>query len=95
MMCLNLLIYNPCRPDEHQVSVLQRFESAGEYILLQSQVKTSYWTNALQHPTMSRQVRPSALSHVSVVLTSMFPTSLVLQVFSYEPKQWTNYDSFF
>lgn len=71
MMYLNLLMYemmyNPYRPDEHQVSVLQRLESASEHILLQSQIKTSYWTDALQHPAVPCQVRPSALSRVTVV----------------------------
>lgn len=47
MMCLNLVKYYPYRPDEHQVSMLQRLEGAGEYILLQSQIKTGYWSDAL------------------------------------------------
>lgn len=72
MMCLNLVKYYPYRPDEHQVSMLQRLEGAGEYILLQSQIKTGYWSDALQHPTMSCQVRPSALLFASVVVCFKF-----------------------
>lgn len=56
-----LLISIPHRPDEYQVSMLQRLESAGEHVPLQPQIKTSYWTDALQHPTMSFQVRPNVL----------------------------------
>lgn len=67
-MCLKLLMYHPYRPDEHQVSVLQRLESASEYIPLQPQIKTSYWTDALQHPTMSCQVRPSVLTYCMSIL---------------------------
>lgn len=52
------LIHNTCRADEHKVGVLQRLESAGEHILLQPPIKTSDWTDALQQPTVSRQVRP-------------------------------------
>lgn len=70
MVCLSLLMYNPHRPDEHEVSVLQRLEGAGEYVLLQSPIKTRYWTDALQQPTMSCQVRPSLLSYVCVVFDS-------------------------
>ncbi len=70
LVCLNLVMYHPHRPDEHQVSVLQRLESASEYILLQSQIETGYWTDALQHSTMSCQVRLSLLSNVSAVLDS-------------------------
>lgn len=69
-MCLNLLIFNPHRPDEHQVSMLQRPESAGEHVLLQPQIKTSHRIDALQHPTVSCQVRPYALSYVIVVHAS-------------------------
>lgn len=54
-----ILMFIPHRPDEYQVGMLQRLESAGEHVLLQSQIKTSYWTDALQHPTMSFQVRPN------------------------------------
>lgn len=58
-------MYNPHRPDEHQVSMLQRLKSPGEHILLQSQIKTSYWIDALQHPAVSSQVRPCSLLFVS------------------------------
>ena len=34
MVRVNLLKCYPYRPDEHQVSMLQRLEGAGEYILL-------------------------------------------------------------
>lgn len=64
---LCLLIYTLCRPNEHQVSMLQRLESAGECVVLQSQIKTSHWIDALQHPTVSSQVRPSAFSCVFVM----------------------------
>lgn len=64
-MCLNLSIRNPCRPDEHQVSMLQGLESTGEHFLLQSQIETSYRTDALQHQTMSCQVRPYIPFHLS------------------------------
>lgn len=47
--------------------MLQRLESSSEYILLQSPVETGHWTDALQHPTMSCQVRLSAPSHVLYV----------------------------
>lgn len=49
------------RTHEHQVSMLQRLESTSEHIILQSQIQTSYWSNALQHPAMSCQV--SAVWH--------------------------------
>lgn len=44
------------RTHEHQVSMLQRLESASEHIILQSQIQTSYRSNALQHPAVSCQV---------------------------------------
>lgn len=46
------------RPDEHQVSMLQRPASPGQHFLLQLQNQTCYWPHALQHSTMSRQVTP-------------------------------------
>lgn len=76
-MCPMLLLYNLYRTDEHQDSMLQRPEGAGEHILLQSQIKTSYWTDALQHPTMSCQVR-HALSYVSVASNGNALSHLVL-----------------
>lgn len=63
------IMYNVYRTHEHKVSVLQGPESAGEYVVLQSQIETSDWTDALQHPTMSCQVRPSALSSVIPVFS--------------------------
>lgn len=64
LLCLIFTQYHPCRPDEHQVSVLQGLESAGEYIVLQSQIQTGYWTDALQHTTMSCQVSPCNVLYV-------------------------------
>lgn len=70
---------NVHRTHEHKVSVLQGPESAGEYVVLQSQIETSDGTDALQHPTMSCQVSPSALSSVIPVYSGR----CLLNLFSY------------